>query len=87
MHYTQSGNLVNMGLPGFVSAPATVPASPNFALTAQSPAVDAGLPLAAVTMDLGGTPRPQGSAHDIGAYEFSVADAAAPASPAGLTVR
>jgi hypothetical protein len=42
--YTQSGNVVNISPPGFVNAPATLPASPNFALTARSPAIDKGLP-------------------------------------------
>ncbi len=69
VHYTQSGNLVNVSNPGFINAPATVPASPNFALTARSPAIDAGLPLATVKIDFNGNPRPHGRAHDIGAYE------------------
>ncbi len=71
VHYTQSGNLVNISNPGFVNAPATLPATPNFALTARSPAIDAGLPLATVKIDFNGTPRPQGRALDIGAYEYT----------------
>ena len=69
VHYTQSGNLVNVNNPAFIKAPATLPTSPNFALTARSPAIDAGLPLATVKIDFNGTPRPHGRAPDIGAYE------------------
>ena len=74
VHFTQSGNLVNVSNPGFVNAPATLVAPPNFALTARSPAIDAGLPLATVKIDLNGTPRPQGHAPDIGAYEYTAGD-------------
>ncbi|MBN1675057.1 MAG: right-handed parallel beta-helix repeat-containing protein [Kiritimatiellae bacterium] len=35
-----------------------------------SPAIDRGLALAEVTADIEGVRRPQGAAHDIGAYEF-----------------
>ncbi len=36
VNYTQSGNIVNTLKPKFVNAPATLPASPNFALTSGS---------------------------------------------------
>ena len=85
LHYTQSGNLVNISNPEFINAPATLPASPNFALTARSPAIDAGLPLATVKIDLNGTPRPQGRAPDIGAYEYAAGgDSQSPSTPKGL---
>jgi hypothetical protein len=85
VHYTQSGNLVNISNPGFVNAPATLPASPNFALTARSPAIDKGLPpsddetrtafddalFTARRIDFAGTARPNGRTYDIGAYEYS----------------
>lgn len=86
--YTESDNIVGSH-PGFVNAPAAVPASPNFALIAQSAAVDAGLPLGDVATDIIGTPRPDGAAHDMGAYEYSSApgpDDVAPSSPTGLTI-
>ncbi|MDF0666229.1 MAG: right-handed parallel beta-helix repeat-containing protein [Nitrospira sp.] len=87
VHYTQSGNLVNVRNPGFVNAPATLPASPNFALTARSPAIDAGLPLATVKIDFNGTPRPQGHTPDIGAYEYSPGgDVEPPTTPTTLGV-
>jgi hypothetical protein len=44
VHYKQSGNIVNTDHPRFVNAPATIPASPNFALSERSPAIDKGLP-------------------------------------------
>jgi hypothetical protein len=71
VHYTGSGNIMNVSAPGFVNAPATLPVSPNFSLTARSPAIDAGLTLAVTKVAFDGTPRPQGSAYDIGAYEYS----------------
>jgi hypothetical protein len=70
VHYRQSGNIVNVSAPGFVYAPATLPTSPNFALTARSPAIDAGLTLTTIRTAFDGTPRPQGAAYDIGAYEY-----------------
>jgi hypothetical protein len=72
VHYTQSGNIVNLSVPGFVNAPATPLSSPNFSLIARSPAIDAGLPLTAIREAFDGTPRPQGAAYDIGAYEYKV---------------
>ncbi len=81
-------NIVNISNPAFVNAPAELPVSPNFSLTAQSPAIDKGLPpsdeppgetlrrafnealLKARRTDFAGTARPQGRAHDIGAYEY-----------------
>ena len=80
-----TGNVVNVSPPRFVDAPDTLPDSPNFALTAGSPAIDAGLPLETTRTSFDGTPRPQGRAPDIGAYEFSGgADAKSPAAPVGL---
>ncbi len=85
--YTESDNIVNVSSPGFVNAPATLTASPNFALTARSPAINAALPLATVKMDFNGTPRPQGHAPDIGAYEYTTGgDTQAPAAPQTLQV-
>ena len=84
VNYTQSGNLVNISNPGFVNAPATLMATPNFALTARSPAIDAGLPLATVKIDFNGTPRPQGRAPDIGAYEYTTGGDSQPPVPPKL---
>lgn len=56
----------------FVATPAQLfvaPASGDFRLRAGSPALDAGIALGAVTMDLEGTPRPLGAGWDVGAYE------------------
>ncbi|CUS34181.1 right-handed parallel beta-helix repeat-containing protein [Candidatus Nitrospira nitrificans] len=71
VHYIQANNIINVSAPAFVNAPATLPASPNFALTQRSPAIDAGLLLAAIRTSFDGTPRPRGHTYDIGAYEFS----------------
>ncbi len=39
-------------------------------LLAGSPAIDAAIEEDEIDLDLEGAPRPQGSGHDIGAYEF-----------------
>ncbi len=70
VHYTQSGNIVNTLNPNFVNAPAALPSPPNFALTSRSPSIDKGLLLAETRIAVDGTPRPQGHAYDIGAYEY-----------------
>jgi hypothetical protein len=86
-NYTQSGNIVNTDDPRFVNAPATLPDSPNFALTERSPAIDKGVSLAAVTTAFDGTPRPQGRAYDIGAYEYNAGrDTQSPTAPSALAV-
>jgi parallel beta-helix repeat protein len=46
------------------------PAAGNFSLQANSPAIDAGTTVIEVRDDFNGVPRPQGTAYDIGAYEF-----------------
>jgi hypothetical protein len=74
VHYAQSDNIVNVSDPRFVNAPATLPPSPNFSLTTRSPAIDAGLTLTAIRTAFDGTPRPQGAAYDIGAYEYESDD-------------
>jgi len=42
----------------------------DFHLQSDSPAIDAGIEVEAVTVDFETVPRPQGSAYDIGPYEF-----------------
>jgi filamentous hemagglutinin family protein len=44
--------------------------TPNFALVAGSPAIDAGSSAPGVTTDQRGAPRPVGAANDIGSFEF-----------------
>jgi hypothetical protein len=53
-----------------------------------NPCVDTGITIAAVTSDTDETPRPQGSAYDIGPYERlgTTGDVTPPAAPTGLTV-
>lgn len=87
--YTASGNIINGSPPLFVNAPATVPASPNFRLTAASPAIDKGVTLSGITTDHAGGMRPFGAGFDIGAYEFGgvpVVDYA-PAAPKNFAVQ
>jgi len=61
----RANNLPNTTNPLFVNA-----GSANFALQAGSQAIDFGTTLPEVTTDIIGTSRPQGTAYDIGAYEF-----------------
>lgn len=68
---TQSGNTVNTLNPKFANAPATLPSSPNFSLTAGSPAIDRGLSLSAAKTSFPGISRPKQSGYDIGAYEYA----------------
>jgi hypothetical protein len=59
----------------FTSDPATLfvaPGGANYHLSAPSPARDTGQTRPEVTEDLEGTPRPQGPAFDIGAYEYAI---------------
>jgi parallel beta-helix repeat protein len=66
---TATGN----DLHSLVATPAQLFANPSafhFELTSGSPAIDAGASLLDVPADIVGTPRPQGAAWDIGAYEF-----------------
>lgn len=69
IQYTQSGNIVNQTPPGFVSAPATVVASPNFALTSTSGAINKGISTTA-KIAFNAVSRPQGASYDMGAYEY-----------------
>jgi hypothetical protein len=62
---TQSNNLTTNPL--FVDA-----ANGNFHLQNGSPAIDAGIALSGITVDIAGILKPQGLAYDIGAYEYSL---------------
>jgi parallel beta-helix repeat protein len=75
-----SNNLVNN--PNFVNVSAN-----DFHLLSSSPAIDGGMTLTSVTTDFSRNPRPQGSTHDIGAYEFGGGTGSAPAPPRNLNVR
>jgi hypothetical protein len=63
-------------------------ANGNFRLQATSQAIDAGISLQGVATASDGIRRPQGTASDIGSYEFSNAtgDIVAPVPPADLTI-
>jgi hypothetical protein len=69
VQYTQSGNIVNTTNPGFVNAPATPIATPNFALTSQSAALNKGM-TSTTRIAFNAVSRPQGAAYDVGAYEY-----------------
>jgi hypothetical protein len=60
-------------------------AKKDYHLKAGSPAIDAGIELKEVPVDIEGTPRPQGKGWDIGAYEFkgAAAPAASQSAPKG----
>lgn len=82
--YSNSTNIDNQGSntilsnnftnnPNFVDV-----ASGNFNLLAGSPAIDTGITVSEVLNDYVGVSRPQGSAYDIGAYEYNAASLAGP---------
>jgi parallel beta-helix repeat protein len=69
-----------VGDPLFVNASGS-----DFHLQSASPGRDKGVTLTVLTTDLEGTPRPQGSAYDIGAYEYHGA-LTAPAAPYNVRI-
>jgi parallel beta-helix repeat protein len=81
----QSNNLIGVD-PRFVNGSAN-----NFQLQSGSPAIDAGVSVSAVTVDLAGVARPQGRAPDIGAYEYRAGQTASappvvPSAPSNLKI-
>lgn len=66
----------------------TNPNANDFTLQSGSPAINAGLATNAPAYDYAGITRPQGSAYDIGAYEFqSFSDTTPPAPPSNVSVQ
>jgi hypothetical protein len=59
----------------------------NYRLRPGSPGINAGATLSGFNQDRNGVVRPQGSAWDIGAYEFSNANATKPAAPGNFQVK
>jgi len=53
----------------------------DFHLQSGSPAIDKGVAIASLILDLDGTSRPQGAAYDIGAYEFNQGSTPPPPPP------
>ena len=66
--------------PQFVNAAAN-----DFHLQSTSPVINAGITIPEVTVDFEGTPRPQGSAFDIGADESGGGESGTPAPTVSLT--
>ena len=73
----QTGNINFGSSPGLVvdnnllSDPKFVnPAATNFRLQSGSPAINAGVTISEVSLDMDGMNRPQGAAYDIGAFEY-----------------
>jgi hypothetical protein len=58
--------------------------SADFHLQASSPAIDKGTSITGLTTDIDGTSRPQGTAFDIGSYEYTLG-ASSPPPPAPPT--
>ena len=73
--YSESGSLFSR-----TAASLFVNPSSDFRLKGGSPAIDAGYTDSTVTTDILGTTRPQGSAYDIGAYEYPVSSGSYTAS-------
>jgi len=66
------------------------PARGDYHLLAESRCIDAGVTLPDVTDDFDSSPRPMGSAYDIGAYEYATSDFVAPSilvQPQSLTIQ
>lgn len=87
-----SGEIINMGIgsvidhniiddPKFLNATAR-----DFRLQAFSPAMDAGVALDEVRVDIKNVPRPQGATYDIGAYEEGGSDRKPPNSPRSVSI-
>lgn len=78
--FKQTGTLLSHN---FTSDPLFVdPAARNFHLKSESPAINKGKFINIISDDFDGTERPQGSSHDIGAYEeVSKEDTIPPATP------
>jgi hypothetical protein len=63
------------------------PAAFDFNIQTGSPAINAGVTLSQIQTDFKGTPRPQGGAYDIGAYEAGAStDTVPPTAPKLVTV-
>ena len=77
---TESGNINNTD-PKFVNLN-----THDLHLQSGSPAINAGVALSAVTTDFDSVSRPQGSAYDIGAYEYA-GTGLAPSPPKNLKTR
>jgi hypothetical protein len=91
-YQNSGGNYVNSGA-GTVASNNLFTADPmfgnasaaNFQPRSGSPAIDAGMTISTVATDMMGTPRPQGAAYDIGAFEYGSAPVPPP-PPTGVRI-
>ncbi len=82
--YTPAANDKQSVQGGTIYDPKFVANYSDLHIQSDSPAKDAGVTIASVTNDYAGTSRPQGSAYDIGAYEYSGTTNLSP--PTGLRI-
>ncbi len=87
--WTLSGASYSLGTNYTTSDPQLVAETSDYHLQSTSPAIDKGISLTVVFSDADGVNRPQGSAYDIGAYEFSstTPSNAPPTAPTELRVQ
>jgi len=62
------------------------PSAGDFQLQSTSPAIDSGVALPQVGIDIEGVLRPQGTAFDLGAHEYKSQQAATPTPPTNLVI-
>ena len=80
------GNIIATN-PQFISTNSV--SSDYLKFSSTSPAIDSGTSIPLVTTDFFGTPRPQGTGYDIGAYEYPAGgggDTTPPSAPTGVMV-
>ena len=76
-----SNNMFSGPSPVFVNS-----AAGDFRLQPESPGIDQAATISAIPTDRSGTPRPQGSGYDIGAYELQAAQQTAPLPPTDIRI-
>lgn len=75
-----------LGNPLFLS-PSTTGSAPNWSVKSSSPAVNKGQSIGTVTVDYNRNKRPNGTAHDVGAFEYGSASTSPTTASAGPTIK